>query len=756
MSVQHRRSTVSPFRRPWPLAAFGRSRRGGNSLVKPGRIGAAATAVACVAAALAAPAARAVAAETATPAPGAVAVSAMLPGMVTGAGPLVVPDGRVLVPTSQGVSVLTSDGTLARTLSTSSQVGQLSLSADRRHVLVPLTDLDQVAVLDLATLSIDRRYPTGVVHRPEYAADSGQRLYFAGFDKRIRVLEYYAVGAVATDATTGPSRTLDYPVINPRVFIAEPPAVPGGPDRLLFGSDGGSVYSTNVYTYTYDGTHESSPTEPGIGLPTSVRHIALSAAGELVAPDVATNTVSVYDPWTYALLRTLPAPDLTWEAASTIDAAGRYVQVTWDARCSCSDEIRFTRPDGGSYVLGLPLPNAARGTVQQITGSADGSRAYLLGEDDHLRPYLLTVTPDDTVTQAGTTLRATAVERGGTPGTALVSGRLTDANGASITGASVTVSYIPKNSFWLVAGTATTGADGTWSLVTPGSALTSTGGTDLRYHAAYRGSSAYLPATADPSSVDTVPPTITVTGAPTTPTRATSQILYVLVADAQVDAVTSTCRLDAAAPVSPCPSAATYTGLGNGRHVLAVTATDTAGNRTTAAASWVVDTGAPVVTMAPAPPRFTPPTRSIHISATARDTSSRVASWDLRFQDAGPRSRGSACSPLVEPSQLTAVQAYAWLVGWRGRAPAPGRCRHGRRSCSRRRCRHDVRAADRAGRLQSPARATQGRPPDQFVEHQFAGRGDCKRRSYKSEPEKARPLRKTEMTVPKWYFDLAS
>jgi len=90
--------------------------------------------------------------------------------------------------------------------------------------------------------------------------------------------------------------------------------------------------------------------------------------------------------------------------------------------------------------------------------------------------------------------------------------------------------------------------------------------------------------------VDTTAPDVPVILGPASPTRATDASIGF----STVDAATFTCALDGNA-LGACTSPQSVTALADGTHHLAVTATDAAGNASSSAVDWVVDTTAPPV-----------------------------------------------------------------------------------------------------------------------------------------------------------------
>ena len=97
-------------------------------------------------------------------------------------------------------------------------------------------------------------------------------------------------------------------------------------------------------------------------------------------------------------------------------------------------------------------------------------------------------------------------------------------------------------------------------------------------------------------TVDTTPPTVTISSQPSSPTNATTANIS-FSAD---EAATFRCELDSSA-YQDCSSPQRYSGLGEGGHTFNVKATDQAGNTSTATAGWTVDATPPTVTIESTP-----------------------------------------------------------------------------------------------------------------------------------------------------------
>jgi outer membrane protein assembly factor BamB len=93
-------------------------------------------------------------------------------------------------------------------------------------------------------------------------------------------------------------------------------------------------------------------------------------------------------------------------------------------------------------------------------------------------------------------------------------------------------------------------------------------------------------------TLDATKPSITVTSAPSGYVSSTSATFSWTATETS----TFTCQLDAGSATS-CTSPKSYSGLAQGAHTETITATDTAGNASSALVNWTVDTVAPTVTV---------------------------------------------------------------------------------------------------------------------------------------------------------------
>ena len=96
-------------------------------------------------------------------------------------------------------------------------------------------------------------------------------------------------------------------------------------------------------------------------------------------------------------------------------------------------------------------------------------------------------------------------------------------------------------------------------------------------------------------TIDTTPPTVTITSMPTNPTNATTASFNFTVSEGSPQ-----CKLDGAA-FAACTSPRVYTALADGSHTFTVQATDAVGNVGSATYTWVIDATLPVVTISNTP-----------------------------------------------------------------------------------------------------------------------------------------------------------
>ncbi|HVK77462.1 MAG TPA: Ig-like domain-containing protein, partial [Kofleriaceae bacterium] len=98
-------------------------------------------------------------------------------------------------------------------------------------------------------------------------------------------------------------------------------------------------------------------------------------------------------------------------------------------------------------------------------------------------------------------------------------------------------------------------------------------------------------------TVDTVAPTVVITGGPTGPTSDTTPTFTFTTAGAPV---TTECRIDASG-FAPCTASFTPAALADGARTFEVRVVDAAGNSGAATRAFVIDTGAPTVTITGGP-----------------------------------------------------------------------------------------------------------------------------------------------------------
>jgi uncharacterized protein (TIGR03382 family) len=108
-------------------------------------------------------------------------------------------------------------------------------------------------------------------------------------------------------------------------------------------------------------------------------------------------------------------------------------------------------------------------------------------------------------------------------------------------------------------------------------------------------------------TVDLTPPETKIDSGPSSPTNATSATFPFSYVGTEPGPVTYQCKLDTEPDFTACPNPKTYTGLGEGSHILFVRAVDAAGNvdPTPARYDWTVDTTAPNTVIESGPPAVT-------------------------------------------------------------------------------------------------------------------------------------------------------
>ncbi|MDR7254832.1 Ca2+-binding RTX toxin-like protein [Nocardioides sp. BE266] len=155
--------------------------------------------------------------------------------------------------------------------------------------------------------------------------------------------------------------------------------------------------------------------------------------------------------------------------------------------------------------------------------------------------------------------------------------------------------------------------------------------------------------------VDTVAPTVTITGGPTGTVSQTSATLTFTVDESPV---TTQCSLDGAAFVA-CSSPVTYNGLDQGAHTVRVRATDAAGNTgPSASRTWTVDTPEPETTIDNSP--GSPSNDTTPTFTFSSDTAG--ATFECRLDGAAAFTScatGVEVGPLADGSHTFRVRAVA-------------------------------------------------------------------------------------------------
>ncbi|GAA4350698.1 hypothetical protein [Angustibacter luteus] len=212
-----------------------------------------------------------------------------------------------------------------------------------------------------------------------------------------------------------------------------------------------------------------------------------------------------------------------------------------------------------------------------------------------------------------------------------------------------------------------------------GSVVREADGTLRTVHAALGAAPSWL----EPSSSRAPGVSLPTPGATTTSpgwTASTTSIPFVVNdPDDRAGSVTSRCSLDGA-PATACRSPLALQHLAAGAHTLRVTATDPAGNTSTAAATWRVEVTAPTAALSALP---TVTMGSVRVGWTGQDTGgSGLWSYDARYREW--QAEGLAGSPVyVQPSRWQGLRTPSLVT-----ATAAGTTR-----CV------SVRARDRAGNV---------------------------------------------------------
>jgi len=139
-------------------------------------------------------------------------------------------------------------------------------------------------------------------------------------------------------------------------------------------------------------------------------------------------------------------------------------------------------------------------------------------------------------------------------------------------------------------------------------------------------------------TIDTAPPTVTITEKPSDP----SGVRLATVRFSAAEPSTFQCNLDGSG-FEPCSSPASYAGLADGGHAFGVRATDAAGNVGAASASWTIDATAPQTTIDSAPAL-----RTTARSAVFTFSASESATFQCRLD-------GGSFAPCGSPSSYAGL-----------------------------------------------------------------------------------------------------
>lgn len=308
-----------------------------------------------------------------------------------------------------------------------------------------------------------------------------------------------------------------------------------------------------TYRCAFDGAAAAACTSPVAksALADGTHTFAVSArdaAGNVSAPVTGTWTIDTTPP---------PAPSVTTGPASLTDAT----TATFDLYEADGAATLTCSLDGGAYTACTSPVTYTK--LSETTHTLDVRAADALGNAVNATQFTWTV--DKTAPAP--------------PVVVVAPGPVTGDNTASFTfdgqGATTLQCSLDGATFTACPTTYDTPAlsDGTHTLTVKGmdAASNASGGTPYTW------------------TVDTTPPPAAVVTGPATYT--TAQTATFTITDAE-DLLTYTCALDGAAAAT-CASGVSYSGLVEGTHSLAVTATDAAGNSTPTTFGWHVDLTAP-------------------------------------------------------------------------------------------------------------------------------------------------------------------
>jgi hypothetical protein len=149
-------------------------------------------------------------------------------------------------------------------------------------------------------------------------------------------------------------------------------------------------------------------------------------------------------------------------------------------------------------------------------------------------------------------------------------------------------------------------------------------------------------------TIDTTPPTVTITVKPPTPSNDASPSFGFTV----TDATNIECRLDASA-FTPCTSPTQYPDLPDGTHAFSVRAIDAAGNVAEASHTWTIETGAPTAALTSAPPGL-----SSISAATFGFTADEPSSFECTLDGGG----FGQCSSPATYHGLGPPVSHSWTI----------------------------------------------------------------------------------------------
>jgi hypothetical protein len=178
-------------------------------------------------------------------------------------------------------------------------------------------------------------------------------------------------------------------------------------------------------------------------------------------------------------------------------------------------------------------------------------------------------------------------------------------------------------------------------------------------------------------TIDTTPPTVTLTSKPMATTNSLTASFAFVGSDSGGGSIAGyECALDAAA-YSSCTTPKSYASLADGVHTFKVRATDTAGNIGSATTySWTVDTSTPMASITSYPDSVTNQTTASFAFAATAPSGGSITGYECQLNGGAwaactsPKTYNSlvqgsytfAVRSIDNNSNLSAVTSYAWVI----------------------------------------------------------------------------------------------